>query len=241
MELRSPGNSDHAATLNNLAYNLRDRFLNFGANGDLDEVISLHCSALDLCLPVHSNWLDSLHWLALCFSDRYDKQGTVADLEEAITLSRAALELCSPGHSDRAVTLNNLANYLRSRFLKLGADGDLDEAILLHHSVLDLHLPCHSDQSDSLHVLALCCGPVVINPNTNVNGLDLDAFRNVCRVWVGGHLVGKDVVLAVLTTAVQSIPEAPMMQPNAQYSTPPSGVMYTPTIMKSCLVSLRER
>jgi len=156
LELRSPGHSGRAATLNNLANDLRKRFLKLGANDDLDEAILLHQSALDLRPPGHSNWSDSLHSLAFCFSIQYGKQGTIADLEEAITLGRAALELYSPGHSNRAVTLNNLACDLRKRFLKLGANRDLDEAIVLHQSVLDLLPAGHSRRLDSLHNLALC-------------------------------------------------------------------------------------
>ena len=44
--LRYPSHSDHAAILYNLAYDLKCRFLKLGANPDLEEAISLHCSVL---------------------------------------------------------------------------------------------------------------------------------------------------------------------------------------------------
>ena len=125
---------------------------------DLEEIIVLPQSALDLCPAGHSNRSDSLHNRAVCFSRRYDKQGTIADLQEAITLCRAALELRSPGHSHRAVTLYDLAIHLWQRFRKVGASGDLDEAIVLHRSALDLRPAGHSDRSDSLYYLAICFG-----------------------------------------------------------------------------------
>ena len=156
LELCFPGHSDRALTLSNLANDMMRKFRKFGANGDLDEAISLHRSALDLHPVGHSNRSDSLHSLAICFSDRYDKQGTIADLEEAITLGRAALELRSPGHPDRASTLHSLGYFIRLKFLEFGANGDLDEAFSLLQSALDLRQAGHSDRSDSLQQLAVC-------------------------------------------------------------------------------------
>ena len=57
MELRSPGHSKRASTLHNLGFDLRSRFLKFGATADLDEALSLHRSALgSLCTGVLSTW-----------------------------------------------------------------------------------------------------------------------------------------------------------------------------------------
>ena len=87
MELRSPSHLDRAVTIYNLADDLRRRFLVFGANAELDEVISLHRSALDLRPVGHPGQLLS----ASCLGLRFDKLEVPADLDDFI-FDQAILE-----------------------------------------------------------------------------------------------------------------------------------------------------
>ena len=151
---RPPGHSDRAMAFNNLASNLRRRFLRLRTNPVNIEVISLHRSALDLRPEGHRWFLLTELSVSLCY--RYDKQSSVVELEEAITLGRTALELRPPDYFHRARPFINLGNALRRRFLKLGANADLEEAISFNQSALNLRPPGHQNRSDSLHSLALC-------------------------------------------------------------------------------------
>ncbi|KIM60782.1 hypothetical protein SCLCIDRAFT_26314 [Scleroderma citrinum Foug A] len=152
------GHSSRAPTLalNDLADDLKERFLELGVDADINEAIALHRAVLDLRPAVHSRPATSLHQLANCLWPRYSKQGTSHDLQEAIALGREALELRPSGHLDHAVTVSSLADYLMDRFLELNANADLNEAIALHRSALDLRPAGHSDRTSSLRNLSLC-------------------------------------------------------------------------------------
>ena len=156
--LRSLGHSSPAPTLalNNLAGDLKERFLELGVDADINEAIALHRAVLALCPAVHSCPAASLHQLANCLRHRYCKQGTRHDLEEAIALGREALELRPSGHPDHAATVSSLADYLMDKFLEFNAIADLDEAIELHRSALDLCPAGHSGRPSSLRNLSIC-------------------------------------------------------------------------------------
>ena len=72
--------------LNNLADAMMCKFLKFGANGDLNEAISLHRSVLDFHPAGHSDWLTSLNQLVNCLSFRYEKVEAAIDLDKLISL-----------------------------------------------------------------------------------------------------------------------------------------------------------
>ncbi|KAG1829955.1 hypothetical protein EV424DRAFT_1641855 [Suillus variegatus] len=105
---------------------------------DLDESIELHCDALLLCPPGHSDRSLFLNNLALSLADRFQQGGMMSDLDESIELHRDALLLRPPGHSDRSTSLNSLALSLRDRFHQRGVQSDLHEAFSLYSQLSQL-------------------------------------------------------------------------------------------------------
>ena len=122
---------------------------------DIDEVVKLDRSALDVCPPGHPGRALSLRSLASTLWDRYKRQYTMSDLEEAIMLCRAALEIYPLGYSGRVTTFSQLALCLEERSIELDINSDLDEAIAIQRLTLDLY-STPLDRSASLHQLARC-------------------------------------------------------------------------------------
>ena len=150
LELCSPSHCDHAATLYNLADDLRRRFLKLGADIDFEEAVSLHRSALELCPIGHPDRLFSLNKLASCLGLQFNKSETQADLDDLITLGRAILDLHPPGHCGRAESIDKLLLHLRRRVERLDMTSDLDECIALQRIALGLRKP-----GDSSHAIYL--------------------------------------------------------------------------------------
>ncbi|KAG6332696.1 hypothetical protein ID866_6393 [Astraeus odoratus] len=135
---------------------MKSRYEAHGKMGDLEEAISLHQQALELCSVGHPNRSSSLGSLANCMQSRYESQGALEDLEEAISLHQQALELCPVGHPNRSSSLVNLANCMRYRYQSQGALGDLEKAISLHQQALELCPVGHPNRSSSLLHFANC-------------------------------------------------------------------------------------
>jgi CHAT domain-containing protein/tetratricopeptide (TPR) repeat protein len=155
LELCPHGHPERAASLDQLAIHLGDRYSQLGATGDLEEAIVLDREALGLRPQGHPDRSSSLNNLAVDLSTRYKQLGAMVDLDEAIVLGREALGLRPQGHPDRSSSLNNLAVDLSSRYKQLGAMVDLDEAIVLAREALGLFPQGHPSRSSSLNNLAV--------------------------------------------------------------------------------------
>lgn len=100
--LPTPGHSDQAIYLDNLALGTQGRFEQQDVPFDLDEAIEVDRAALLFSPQDHSIRLASLNNLALRLQYGFQKNGVPSDLDEAIELRRAALFLLSsesPGPS----------------------------------------------------------------------------------------------------------------------------------------------
>ncbi|KAG6328346.1 hypothetical protein ID866_10743, partial [Astraeus odoratus] len=135
---------------------MQSRYELQAALGDLEEAISFHKQALDLCPASHPSRSLLLNNLASCMHSRYESQGAFGDLEEAIFLNKQALDLRPIGHPNRSSSLINLANCMQSRYLSQGTLQHLQEAISFHQQALDLCPVGHENRSSSLVNLANC-------------------------------------------------------------------------------------
>jgi hypothetical protein len=113
LELCPHGHPERAASLDQLAIHLGDRYSQLGAMVDLEEAIVLDREVLGLRPQGHPDWSSSLNNLAVHLSTRYKQLGAMVDLDEAIVLDREALGLRPQGHPDRSES-NNLASSLQS-------------------------------------------------------------------------------------------------------------------------------
>ncbi|KAJ7448838.1 tetratricopeptide repeat-containing protein [Mycena galericulata] len=179
--LLSWGHESRGRLLNLLAAAVRTKFEQQGDPRDIDEAITLHREALEICASPHPEWSDPkdideaitlhrtaleifapphplqgsyLNNLAIAIYTRFERQGDPEDIDEAITLHRQALEIRAPPHPLRASSLNNLANAVGTRFKLQGDPKDIDEAIILHREALEIRATTYQDRGGSLNNLA---------------------------------------------------------------------------------------
>jgi len=124
-----------------------------GQQHNLNDSISLHRQALELCPLPHPNQSTSLNNLAAALQIRFEKRGQQNDLSDGISLHRQALELRPLSHPNQSSSLNNLAHALKIQFEQRGQQNDLDESILLHKKALELRPSPHPDQSASFYAI----------------------------------------------------------------------------------------
>ena len=134
-----PDNRYRTKTPYNLVDNVKERFLRLSANADLNELIAVHRSELDLRPVGHSKRSYPPHAPALFLCHWHRKPVNISDLEGAIARGQAVLELRSSGHCHHALAFYNLALHPRQRFMKLGANTDLDGAVALPRSALVIY------------------------------------------------------------------------------------------------------
>ena len=116
---------------------LMARFQEQDAISDLDELIALHRSIIELHPPGNPTRSTFLHDLARCLWNRFEKDGEPSTLEEAIVFERAALNLRQLGHANRAESLQSLVD-LQCLYSKLGKTTDGGELIALGNAILEL-------------------------------------------------------------------------------------------------------
>ncbi|KAI6044615.1 hypothetical protein EDC04DRAFT_323750 [Pisolithus marmoratus] len=183
------GHNGWRVALKNLAGALYNRFLRDGQVGDLDDVIALHRTLLELGRVDKRSWSFLLHQLGFYIGIKYDKQAARTDLDEAISLTRAALQLRQPGQLGRANTMHNLADFLMKRFLKQAVLSDLDEATKLHRAALQLFPPNHASRPSSLSSLAFCLSNRYAHVGVAADlGEAIMLGRQVIQLHPPGHL-----------------------------------------------------
>ncbi|KAF8212896.1 hypothetical protein K438DRAFT_1751309 [Mycena galopus ATCC 62051] len=144
--------TDFSTALLNLSSVVQIRFLHQGDVKDLDKVVEVCRTVLDVCVP--GNMREALENLAGGLHFRFERKGHVKDLEEAITLHRKALAQTPSGHYLCSTIVFNLARALCDKFEKKGNKDDLEEAIKLHEEALTLSPKSHPERKTSLTALA---------------------------------------------------------------------------------------
>jgi tetratricopeptide (TPR) repeat protein len=139
-----------AALIHNLALGIKERFLKFHQQNDIDIAIALHRKALEITPQTHQHYPLFVTNLAKAVQVRYDNvTKTCADLDLVISMHRTLLAilalpkpLLSPvDNEDRASYLSNLADVLGKRYNLTHDLIDLDEAIEIRKEVVELSPP----------------------------------------------------------------------------------------------------
>ncbi|KAL4063060.1 hypothetical protein V8B97DRAFT_2087713 [Scleroderma yunnanense] len=150
------GHPDHITFILGLTSDHHSKFQQVGAISDLEGVISLSRTVLELhphSDTAHARYLDIV---VLCIKEILDKLGRVRDYDEAVDLARQALELHPSGDPDHESSLSILASFLSARFQEHIDLADLEEIVMLRRMILALCPEGHSRHPSSLHDLALC-------------------------------------------------------------------------------------
>ncbi|KAF8190162.1 tetratricopeptide repeat-containing protein [Pholiota molesta] len=150
-----PALHSQSSSLAQLAFALKTRFEQQGAQSDLDEAISFNREVLLLQPAPHPDRSSSLNDLGNALLTRSEQQGAPSDLEEAISLHREAIVLRPAPHPDRSWSLNNLGDAFLTRFEQQGVPSNLEEAISLHCEAILLRPAPHPDRSMSLSKLGM--------------------------------------------------------------------------------------
>ncbi|KAL5478973.1 hypothetical protein ACEPAI_2260 [Sanghuangporus weigelae] len=129
------------------------RFKQTGSREDLDLIVSLDQTVLDLCPRGHPERANPLQNLARGLRERYKRCRDIGDLERAIALYEEALALLPDDHPDRPI--NSLASCLRSRFEHSGRIDDLEESIKLDRAILAFQPQGHPGRHYTLGLLAV--------------------------------------------------------------------------------------
>ncbi|KAI5990180.1 hypothetical protein EDD15DRAFT_1185475 [Pisolithus albus] len=134
MAAKSP---DSRLPLKDIADILFKEFKEKQSNRDLDAIIMLGQTALELTPPDHPDRHSALTDLASLLSKRFNKEGRKEDLDELITLKRTASEYMSPDYPQRQTLLLELDDYLSERVKRTDSAADLEEIISLRRAALE--------------------------------------------------------------------------------------------------------
>ncbi|KIK20663.1 hypothetical protein PISMIDRAFT_33328, partial [Pisolithus microcarpus 441] len=106
-------------------------------NPDLDAMITLGKTALELTPPQHPQRLSVFVDLGGLLSVRFKKEGRKEDLDELITLKRTEVEYMSPDKPQRQSLLLELDDHLSERFKQTDSAVDLEEIVSLRRAALE--------------------------------------------------------------------------------------------------------
>ncbi|KAE9391503.1 hypothetical protein BT96DRAFT_1024038 [Gymnopus androsaceus JB14] len=154
MELRSPGDLEHAESLAGISILLYGRYQHTSIAGDLDEAIDMGQSALTQDVLSGLLRLRCALYLGKALYLRFESLQGRSDLDNAVCYSREALTLCTSDHMfHRQSLLCQLAVCLLTRYHLNHDMVDLDEAIDCYSSNLELELSGCEDHSEAVFQL----------------------------------------------------------------------------------------
>ncbi|KAL4065812.1 hypothetical protein V8B97DRAFT_2010153 [Scleroderma yunnanense] len=122
LQLHEGGDIDHAESLHTLVHFFGE-YIKEGNMIDLDELVALGRSILQLGPSKHPDYATSLRNLAVWISDLFDRQPGKVDIQEVITFTTSVLRFFTPGQPDRSALLRIIGAYRRKE-QKLGAEVD---------------------------------------------------------------------------------------------------------------------
>jgi len=153
-----------------------------GDRADLDELIDVDKSVVDLTTPEHPKHASTLSELCIALRERYNRTGDRPDLDEAIRFGRVSIESLPPGHPDRAANQANLASTLGIRFELRQNLLDLDESIGLISAAI---LATEPDRPERPTMLAIRAAARLtrFGITDDIRDLDdaIDSFRQATR------------------------------------------------------------